>query len=47
MAEGDAARFDQVLKEYNRAPAVTRQRIYIDTMQDIMKNMTKVLVDRN
>ena len=45
MAEGDAARFDQVLKEYNRAPAVTRQRIYIDTMQDIMKNMTKVLVD--
>ncbi|OWY29702.1 FtsH protease activity modulator HflK [Herbaspirillum robiniae] len=44
-AEGDAARFRQVLDEYQKAPAVTRDRMYIETMQQIFANTTKVMVD--
>lgn len=44
-AEGDASRFKQVLVEYDKAPAVTRNRMYIETMQQILANTTKVLVD--
>ncbi len=44
-AEGDAARFSSVLAEYNRAPAVTRERLYIDAMREIYQNATKVMVD--
>jgi membrane protease subunit HflK len=44
-AEGDAARFRQVLVEYAKAPAITRERMYIDTMRDIFSNTTKILVD--
>ena len=44
-AEGDAARFRQVLVEYQKAPAVTRDRMYMDTMQQIFTNTTKVMVD--
>jgi len=45
-SEGDASRFQQVLAEYNKAPQVTRQRLYIEAMQDIMNNTTKVLIDQ-
>jgi modulator of FtsH protease HflK len=45
-AQGDAARFSQLLVEYQKAPAVTRQRIYLDTMQQVMNNSTKVVVDQ-
>ena len=45
-SEGDAARFRQVLTEYNKAPQVTRERLYIETMQAIMNNTTKVLIDQ-
>jgi modulator of FtsH protease HflK len=45
-SEGDAARFSQLLAEYNKAPQVTRQRLYIDAMQEIMNNTTKVLIDQ-
>ena len=45
-AEGDASRFRQVLVEYQKAPAVTRDRMYLDTMQQIFGNVTKVLVDQ-
>ncbi|MET0218041.1 MAG: FtsH protease activity modulator HflK [Burkholderiales bacterium] len=45
-AEGDASRFRQVLVEYQKAPAVTRDRMYLDTMQQIFSNVTKVLVDQ-
>jgi membrane protease subunit HflK len=45
QAEGDAQRFRSVLAEYQKAPAVTRDRMYIDTMQQIYSNVTKVLVD--
>jgi membrane protease subunit HflK len=45
-AEGDASRFRQVQIEYAKAPAVTRQRLYLDMMQTIVGNSTKVLVDQ-
>jgi modulator of FtsH protease HflK len=44
-AEGDASRFKQVLVEYAKAPEVTRQRLYLDTMQQVFSNTSKVLVD--
>jgi modulator of FtsH protease HflK len=44
-AEGDAQRFTSVLTEYQRAPQVTRDRMYLDTMQQIYANVTKVLID--
>lgn len=44
-AEGDASRFNQVVTEYAKAPAVTRERMYIDTMQEIYANATKIMVD--
>lgn len=44
-AEGDASRFKQILVEYNKAPAVTRERMYQDMMQQILSNTTKVLMD--
>ena len=43
--EGDAARFKQIYTEYAKAPEVTRQRMYIDTMQQIFSNTSKVMVD--
>jgi modulator of FtsH protease HflK len=45
QAQGDAQRFKSVLAEYQRAPQVTRDRMYIDTMQQIYSNVTKVMVD--
>jgi membrane protease subunit HflK len=45
-AEGEASRFAQILAEYQKAPQVTRQRIYLDTMQTVMNNTSKVLVDQ-
>lgn len=44
-AEGDAQRFRQVLTEYQKAPGVTRDRLYIDTMQQVYANVSKVMVD--
>lgn len=44
-AEGNAARFEQVLTEYERAPAVTRERLYLETMQQVLSNSNKVLLD--
>lgn len=45
-AEGDASRFSQILAEYEKAPAVTRERIYLDAMQQMMANTSKVMVDQ-
>ncbi|MBP9905542.1 MAG: FtsH protease activity modulator HflK [Rhodoferax sp.] len=45
QAQGDSQRFKSVLTEYQKAPQVTRDRMYIDTMQQIYGNVTKVLVD--
>ncbi|MDO8906003.1 FtsH protease activity modulator HflK [Hydrogenophaga sp.] len=45
QAEGDSQRFRSVLDEYQKAPQVTRERMYVDAMQEIYSNVTKVLVD--
>jgi membrane protease subunit HflK len=45
QAEGDSQRFSLVLDEYRKAPGVTRDRMYIDTMQQVYSNVSKVLVD--
>ena len=45
-AEGEASRFAQIFAEYQKAPQVTRQRMYLDTMQTVMNNTSKVLVDQ-
>jgi membrane protease subunit HflK len=44
-AEGEAQRFAQLLQAYERAPAVTRQRLYYETMEDVLGNTNKVIVD--
>jgi modulator of FtsH protease HflK len=44
-AEGEAQRFAQLLESYERAPAVTRQRLYYETMEEVLGNTNKVLVD--
>lgn len=44
-AEGDASRFKQIQVEYAKAPEVTRQRMYLETMQQVYANTSKVLVD--
>ncbi len=45
QAQGDAQRFLSVLAEYQKAPVVTRDRMYIDTMQQIYSNVSKVMVE--
>ena len=45
QAQGDTQRFASVLNEYQKAPQVTRERIYIDTMQEIYSGVNKVLID--
>jgi membrane protease subunit HflK len=44
-AVGEAARFSSLLAEYERAPGVTRQRMYYETMESVLGNSSKVLVD--
>ena len=44
-AKGEAERFNKLYAEYKLAPEVTRERIYIDTMESVMSNSTKVLID--
>jgi len=45
QAEGDAQRFRSVLTEYQKAPVVTRDRLYLETMQQVFSNVTKVMID--
>ncbi len=44
-AQGEASRFTQLLGEYQQAPEVTRKRLYLDAMEDIYANSSKVLID--
>ncbi len=44
-AEGEASRFTQVLAEYEKAPEVTRERLYIESIESVLGNSTKVLLD--
>ncbi|MAM70422.1 MAG: FtsH protease activity modulator HflK [Gammaproteobacteria bacterium] len=43
-ADGEAQRFTQLLTEYERSPEVTRERLYIETMQEVLGNSSKVLI---
>lgn len=45
-AQGDASRFKQVLSEYNKAPKVMRERLYLDMMQQVMSATSKVVVEQ-
>jgi membrane protease subunit HflK len=45
LAQGETSRFDQVLAQYEHAPAVTRERMYLETMENVYKNSRKVIVD--
>jgi membrane protease subunit HflK len=44
-AKGDAQRFDQVYEQYSKAKDITAERLYIETMEDVLKNASKVMVD--
>ena len=44
-AQGEASRFNQLYAEYIRAPEVTRERLYIDAVQEVMQNNSKVMID--
>jgi len=45
-SEGEASRFKQVLVEYNKAPVVTRDRLYLDMMQQVLSGTSKILIDQ-
>ncbi len=45
-AKGNASRFEQVLAQYNKAPEVTRKRLYIDMQEQVMSSVSKVVVDQ-
>jgi membrane protease subunit HflK len=44
-AEGESDRFEQILAEYTKAPEITRRRMYLETLESILANSTKVLVN--
>jgi membrane protease subunit HflK len=44
-AEGETERFSQLLEEYSKAPEVTRDRLYLDALQSVLTNSTKIMVD--
>ena len=44
-AEGEAKRFEQLLKEYKKSPQITRERLYLDMMESVLSNSSKVMVD--
>ena len=44
-AEGDADRFTKLLKEYKRAPEVTRKRLYMDALESVLSNSSKLMID--
>ena len=46
-ANGEAARFDQIYEQYRSAPGVTRERLYLETMQRVLARSNKVIVDAN
>jgi len=45
-AEGDASRFEKIFAEYSKAPNVTRERLYLDMMQQVLSNTSKIIVDQ-
>ena len=46
-AQGEAARFTSVLEEYTKAPEVTRKRLYLETMENVLGRVDKIILDEN
>lgn len=46
-AMGEAERFNQILTEYRKAPAITKKRLYIESMENVLSNSSKVMIDQN
>ena len=47
-AEGDVARFKQLLVQYDKAPAITKQRLYLETMNEVLPNLgSKIIIDED
>lgn len=46
-AEGDAARFSQILGEYRKAPDITRTRLYLESLEDVLSNSSKLVIDQS
>ena len=47
IAEGDAERFLSIYEEYRQAKSITKRRIYLQTMEEILQNMNKILIEEN
>jgi modulator of FtsH protease HflK len=47
QAEGEASRFTAVLGEYEKAPDVTRKRLYLETIEQVLGRIDKVIIDEN
>ena len=45
-ADGETARFEQVLTEYTKAPGITRDRLYLDTMEEVFSRVSKMVIDQ-
>ncbi len=45
-AQGEAERFNKILTEYQKAPAITKKRLYIETMEDVLADSSKVMIDQ-
>lgn len=46
-ATGEASRFDQILAEYRKAPEITRDRLYLESMEQVLKNTSKLMIDQS
>ena len=46
-AEGEAERFNRILAEYQKAPEITKKRLYIETMEDVLADSSKVMIDQS
>lgn len=45
QAQGEASRFTAVLEEYQKAPEVTRKRLYLETMEEVLGRVDKIILD--
>ncbi len=46
-SKGDVQRFDQVYDQYAKAKDITAERLYLETMEDVLRNVNKVMIDKN
>ncbi|MBX2869228.1 MAG: FtsH protease activity modulator HflK [Acidiferrobacterales bacterium] len=46
QAQGESARFDQILSEYAKAPEITRDRLYIESMEEVLSRSSKIVIDQ-